>query len=74
MKKNKTQDTPVRRKAILVNSITSGGAERVVLTLIEELKVKHDLTLICIGKDNFYGLCREMTTNDVSSTKIFLER
>ena len=26
-----------------------------------------------IGKDNFYDLCREMTANDISSTKIFLK-
>ena len=70
MNKKTTPDIPVRKKAILVNSITSGGAERVVLTLIDELKTKHDLTLICIGKDNFYDPPANINIIYLSKAKI----
>lgn len=43
--------------AILVNSMTNGGAERVVLTLAKELRMRScDVEIILLEKDNFYEI------------------
>ncbi|MEM6966042.1 MAG: glycosyltransferase [Bacteroidota bacterium] len=44
-------------KAILINNMTSGGAEKVVVTLLNEFKKHREpMHLICVGKDQFYEI------------------
>ncbi len=41
--------------AFLINSLTNGGAERVISNLVSTLKLDgYDVELICLEKDNFY--------------------
>jgi glycosyltransferase involved in cell wall biosynthesis len=43
--------------AFLINSLTSGGAEKIVLTIINELKKENkNIELICLEENNFYDL------------------
>ncbi|MDX9960485.1 MAG: glycosyltransferase [Aliarcobacter sp.] len=43
--------------AFLINSLTSGGAEKIVVTIIDELKKENtNIELICLEKNNFYDL------------------
>lgn len=43
--------------AFLINSLTSGGAEKIVLTIIKELQKENiNIELICLEKNNFYNL------------------
>lgn len=43
--------------AFLINSLTSGGAEKIVLTIINELaKENTNIELICLEENNFYDL------------------
>lgn len=42
---------------ILINSLSSGGAEKVVLTILEELSNQNiNLHLICLEKNNYYKI------------------
>ena len=44
-------------KAILINNMTSGGAEKVVVTLLNEFKKTGEpMHLICVGTDQFYDI------------------
>ena len=43
--------------AFLINSLTSGGAEKIVVTIIDELQKENtNIELICLEKNNFYDL------------------
>lgn len=43
--------------AVLVNSLAGGGAERVALTILEELKLQsHEVILICLEQEKGYPL------------------
>lgn len=53
----------------LINSLTSGGAEKVVLTLLNKLiEEKYDIELICLEKDNFYKVPKELKITYLSSS------
>lgn len=43
--------------AFLINSLTSGGAEKIVVTIINKLqKENYEIELICLEKNDFYDL------------------
>lgn len=44
------------KKAILINSITSGGAEKVVSLLLNSLGKTENIELICLEKNNFFDI------------------
>jgi glycosyltransferase involved in cell wall biosynthesis len=47
----------MQNKLFLINSLTSGGAEKVVSVLLDEInKEKNHITLLCIENNNFYKL------------------
>lgn len=47
--------------AFLINSLTSGGAEKIVLTIINKLqKENYDVELICLEKNDFYDLQKDI--------------
>jgi len=49
--------------SIFINSFTSGGAEKVVLTLLEKFQQKKtDLDLVIIEKENFYEIPKDITS------------
>jgi len=65
----------------LINSLTSGGAENVVVTIVSKLlQENHDVELICLEKNNFYAIpeglkVTYLTENDGKSSglkKLFL--
>jgi len=45
-----------KRIAILINNLSSGGAEKVVRDLVEELSSTLNIELICLEKNNFYSI------------------
>jgi N-acetylgalactosamine-N,N'-diacetylbacillosaminyl-diphospho-undecaprenol 4-alpha-N-acetylgalactosaminyltransferase len=48
-------------KAILINSLADGGAEKVVLTIIEAfVKRGHQIKLICLEKNQFYDIPKDV--------------
>jgi N-acetylgalactosamine-N,N'-diacetylbacillosaminyl-diphospho-undecaprenol 4-alpha-N-acetylgalactosaminyltransferase len=49
------------RKAILINSMTGGGAEKVVAVLVEQfVQLGEDFELICLEKNNFFQLKKKI--------------
>jgi glycosyltransferase involved in cell wall biosynthesis len=47
--------------AFLINSLTSGGAEKIVVTIINKLqKENYEVELICLEKNNFYNLSKDI--------------
>ncbi len=49
--------------SIFINSFTSGGAEKVVLTLLDKFKQKKkDLDLVIIEKEKFYEIPKDVTS------------
>jgi glycosyltransferase involved in cell wall biosynthesis len=47
--------------AFLINSLTSGGAEKIVVTIINKLqKENYEVELICLEKNNFYNLSEDI--------------
>jgi glycosyltransferase involved in cell wall biosynthesis len=56
----------------IINSMGSGGAEKVMSLLLEELSSKnYDLELICLEKDNFYPVPKNVGVKYLSkSTKL----
>ena len=46
-----------KKIAFLINSLTNGGAERVLSTIVSSLKQEgYDVELICLEKENFYTI------------------
>jgi len=42
--------------SFLINSLGSGGAEKIVITLLKQLKKENiDIELICLEQNNFYN-------------------
>lgn len=69
------------KSAILINSMGSGGSERMVSHLLEEIVSKeYDIKLICIEKNNFYPIPQKIkvhylmnkTLADYGKFKFFL--
>lgn len=47
--------------AFLINSLTSGGAEKIVVTIVNKLqKENYEVELICLEKNNFYNLSKDI--------------
>lgn len=44
------------KKAILINSLTCGGAERVVSLILKAVAEQENIELICLEKNNFYSV------------------
>ena len=71
----------LKKVTLFINSLTSGGAERVLSVLATELvKQNIKVNLLCIEKDNAYALPKEvnitylsnLTKHDSSLKKITL--
>ncbi len=46
--------------SILIYSLASGGAERVVSVLLKELKCSYDITLVLMNETIFYDVPKEV--------------
>lgn len=54
-------DVIVNKKAILINSLFNGGAEKVVSVLLSELhNQNYDIELICLEKNDFYSIPKDI--------------
>lgn len=59
-------------KALMVNSLTAGGAERVVINIFKELRSQgKDIILICLIKNNTYKIDDEENIFYLSNLKSF---
>jgi len=57
-------------KAILINSLADGGAEKVALTVIEELARRgHQIKLICLEKNQFHDIPKGVQVIYLSNSK-----
>lgn len=62
---------PMKNKkiAFLINSLTSGGAERVLSIILNELKVQgYNIELICLEKNNFYNINKDIKITYLSES------
>ncbi|MEA2017425.1 MAG: glycosyltransferase [Campylobacterota bacterium] len=57
------------KKVFLINSLTSGGAERVLSILVNELKKQdYKIELICLEKNNFYDISQGIQVTYLSNS------
>lgn len=60
----------MKKVAFLINSLTDGGAEKVVLTVLNNINLKHtSIELICIEKNNFYALHKKIKVTYLSDSE-----
>jgi len=57
--------------SILIYSLASGGAERVVSILLNELKEKYNITLVLMNNTIFYDLPSDIKIMYLENSKIY---
>ena len=57
----------MKKIVFLINSLSSGGAEKVLSLLIKELSNKQKVELICLEKNNFYTLPKNVKVTYLTS-------